>query len=86
MLSIIKQDCRSTTGRNLRKLMLFLNKTSINDISKDDFAKLTYNVIPPGEEWKINLAKEIIDVKNNHLDIGTLDNAEADDILEFILT
>ena len=38
------------------------------------------------EKWKINLAKEIIEVINRNLEMGILDTAELDDILEHILT
>ena len=79
-------DCRSTTGRNFRKLMLLLNKTSVSDISKDDFKTLTYNAAPSSDEWKIQFAKEIIRVKHNELEIENFKYSEIDEMLEHILT
>ena len=38
-----------------------------------------------GEEWKLNMAKELCDVKSGHLDIDNLNKAEASTILENIL-
>ena len=48
--------------------------------------KSTYMEIPTGEEWKLNIAKELCDVKSGHLDIDNLNKAEANTILENILT
>ena len=36
ILKIVKEDCRSTTGSNLRKIMLELGKRHVNEISKVD--------------------------------------------------
>ena len=86
MLAIVKRDCRSTTGRNLRKIMLLLNKTNIENISKDDLKTLQYHPAPPDDEWKIQLAKELIKVKHNELIIVNLNTAERDEIMDHILT
>ena len=80
MLAVVERDCRSTTGRNLRKIMLLLNKANIDNISKDDLKKLQYHPAPPGDEWKIQLARELIKVKQNELVI------ERDEIIDHILT
>ena len=63
MLDVIKRDCRSTTGRNLRKIMLLQHKACVEDISIEEFKQTTYNVTPLDEEWRINLAREIFDEK-----------------------
>lgn len=86
MLSVCKYDCLSTTGRNLRNIMLRVTKSCVDDIIIDDIKTLVYNVIPPGDEWKVNLAKEILDVKGRDMELKILNNAELDDILEQILT
>ena len=86
LLFVIKHDCRSTTGRNLRKLMLIQRKSNVEEITIDEMMKSTYMEIPTGEEWKLNIAKELCDVKSGHLDIDNLNNAEANTILENILT
>ena len=86
MLEIVERDCRSTTGRNLRKIMLLLIKTNIKNISKDDLTKLQYHPANPGDEWKIQLAKELTKVKNNELIVENLNTAEMDEIMIHILT
>ena len=86
MISIVRCDCRSNTGRNLRKLMQIAEKTSIDDLKKDDFDKLIYKKIPVGENWKIKLAEEIIEVKNGNVHVDNLTSDEINEILTFIVT
>ena len=87
MLSVVKHDCRSTTGRNLRNIMILVGKSNVEDISKDDLRSQYYHAVPKGEEWKISLAEELFQVKNHgHLEIESIDATEAGEILEYILT
>ena len=86
MMSVIKHDCLSTTGRDLRNLMLLQEKATITKIDTDHFRKSTYKEIPTGEEWKVNMAKELLDVKNGHLFIENIKKEESSIILQNILT
>ena len=70
LLPVMKHDCRS----------------NVAEITIDEMMKSTYMEIPTGKEWKLNIAKELCDVKNGHLDIDNLNKAEANTILENILT
>ena len=76
MLFIVRRDCRSNTGQNLRKLMKIAGNTRIDDLKKGDFDDLVYNEIPIGQEWKIRLAEELIDLKNGIMDIKILTSDE----------
>ena len=40
-------DSRSTTGSNLRKLMLLLGKHTLEDIEVKDIDKVEYSVVEP---------------------------------------
>ena len=86
MLFIVRRDCRSNTGQNLRKLMKIAGKTRIDDLKKGDFDDLVYNEIPIGQEWKIRLAEELIDLKNGMMDIKILTSDEINEILTYIVT
>ena len=68
----INDDCRSTTGANLRHMMKLTRKSRIEDMMQSDFDELTYNKIPEGDEWKIAAAAELIQLKNNVLDVDML--------------
>ena len=78
ILKIVKEDCRSTTGSNLRKIMLVLGKRNVNEISKVDINNQIYNSIPSGHEWKVSLAKEILQIKNDNLETENLNATELD--------
>ena len=86
MLKIVKQDCRTTTGRSLRKLMLVLEKPNVDEISKVDIKNQIYDSIPPGHEWKVSIAKELLQVKNNELETEYLNSSELAEILHHIFT
>ena len=44
-----------------------------------DFA---YHTAKEDDEWKINFVKELIDVRNDHLDVAGMDSDELEEILE----
>ena len=84
MLSTVKTDCRSTTGNNLRNIMLLVNKTTLNDVR----VKTLINRSMPlhHNKWKVDIAKEIIEVKNEKLELQILSYKELDNVLEVIIT
>ena len=86
MLEIVMLECRSNTGRNLRRIMKKVNKHSINDIELKDIQMLTYKRVPDNEDWKIDLAKELLKVKNNDLFIDNFTNEEISDLLIDVTT
>ena len=86
MLDLIKNDCQSTTGRNLRKLLLLTEKTHIEELRSDDLKNICFYDVPQGEKWKARLAMEILDVRNKTLDIDNWNTASLDDIMGEILT
>ena len=86
LLSFIKNDARSTTGSNLRKILLFTKKNNIDELSKDDVAALHYHEADPNEGWKIKMIKEITDVKFNQLEVENFTNDELEEIMSFLCT
>ena len=82
MLYVVKNDCRSTTGNNLRKIMLMLNKHNLDGIAKYDLSNLLYDKVPPDDEWKVTLAKEIIDARDKLTALPGFSIDELNHILE----
>ena len=58
MMVIVKEDCRSTTGKNLRTILLRVGKSNVNELSHHDIKGLVYHNIPTNEEWKVNFTKD----------------------------
>ena len=55
-----EMDTRSTTGRNLRNIMLLLNKTSIKNITFSDIQALEYCAADEEREWRIELLELLL--------------------------
>ena len=68
----MKNDARSTTGYNLRNMMLLFKKNHIDDISEKDIIEYVYAPVEKNDEWKIQIMKELIDVKNGELQIENI--------------
>ena len=81
VLHVIRNDCRSTTGRNIRKLLLENDALQLYDI---DFDGLPYKCIPEGDSWKIGMVNEIIDVKSGKLELTNFTLEEVDDLCKSI--
>ena len=76
-----EKDCRSTTGRNIRKLLVANNVINIQDI---DTKLIPYYTIPEGNEWKIELVNEIVNVKAGIANVNNFTVEELNDICEFV--
>ena len=63
LLNLVKNDVRTTTGSNLRKIMLLSGKNTIKEVldSRLDFE---YHKLEEEEVWKVDMLKEIIDIQN----------------------
>ena len=86
LLSFIKHDVRSTTGSNLRNILLMTNKNHIDELRKEDVQKLRYQNENQNNYWKIGFIKEITDLKFNQLEVDNFSKEELDEILTFLCT
>ena len=84
LLHHIGNDVRSTTGRNLRNILLQTDKTSVDQLVKTDISGLQYHPTLPSDKWKEGLVKEILDLRSNKLEINGFDDDELECILENI--
>ena len=58
LFNTIKDDCRSTTGRNLRKITILCE--TANQPTGKDIQKLSYRALPHTENWKVNMLEELL--------------------------
>ena len=86
LLAFIKNDVRSTTGSNLRNILLLTDKSNIDDLRKDHIKEIKYQDVDPSNEWKIGFIKEITDVKFNQLEVENFSKEELEEILDFLCT
>ena len=72
LLIHVKQDVRSTTGSNSKKIMLLSGKTRVEEVDQSDATKLKYHQQNDDEEWKVVTNKELIDVKYGRKELKNL--------------
>ena len=83
---IIKHDCRSITGHNLRKIMQYCGKSRISELTSVEVGKMTYHPISNNEVWQISLVEELLDIRSNSSNIDDWSKEELSDLLEYIST
>ena len=86
LLDKVKYDVRSTTGNNLRMLMLRTQKSSVDELSKEDYKKIDYHKIRDEEQWRLSLIDEIIDIRYKQLDVEGFESEEIEEILNYVCT
>ena len=60
LLHLIRDDTRSVTGANLRKILLQTDKLQSVDLVKRDALKLEYHPLMPEDMWKSSLINELV--------------------------
>ena len=83
LFDTVKYDCQSTTGRNLRMLMLRYERNNIRDINTKMLTNYEYAKIPDEENWRINLIKELIDVRHGIKSLPHCNRDEVKCLLDF---
>ena len=80
MFNLVKSECRSTTGRNLRRILLSTNQSVSNstlELKLDE----PYFEIPSNESWRVPFVQEILGAKYGKLKIENFVPEELDTLL-----
>ena len=78
---------RTTTGSNLRNILLQTNLLNVDELQPDTVGQIRYKEILEIDKWRISLIREIIDMK-----CGAIDEPEGwlleelQDILNVVCT
>ena len=81
LLSAIRMDTRSTTGKNLRQIMIISGKLSIEDIDTEDSNFFEYFPRPVEDDWKSELIKIMMDEREQ----GNLDETDQE-LMDYLCT
>ena len=84
IFKLVKNDCRSVTGRNLLNIMILVNKTSIESLVPGDALDIKYHEIEEQQAWKIGVVKELTDVKFGEAFVEGFSRKELDAILNHV--
>ena len=86
LLQTIRKDCRSVTGSNIRNIVLMSGKDDINQLSQSDIKNMIYMPVAEHDRWKLNIVKELIDVKWGELSVEGFEDEDIDVIIEELCT
>ena len=72
ILSAIEQDVRSSTGKNMRMIMIESGKHYISDITVHDFKAVSHHTYEDDEQWRIEFIKYLLEQRET----STLDEGQ----------
>ena len=86
VFQIMRKNCQSVTGSNLRKIMLLVGKHNVDDLEVSDAYKVKYTVVPDDDLWRLDLANEITEIKFGDLQVEGFTWNELQEILNEVCT
>ena len=86
LLRLIQSDTRSITGCNVRKILLLVKKSKVEDITKEDIENIEYAALSNDDIWRVKLIHEITDVKFGQTVVEGFSVEECDEILRYACT
>ena len=63
LYEITKNDVRTTTGSNLRNILLLTDLSNVDDLMPSMVEQFKYKEISNTDMWRVPLIKEVIDMK-----------------------
>ena len=79
LLKLSEKNTNSTTGKNLRNIMLICKKQFIEDIEIEDTCNFLYFPRPGDDDWKLEMLQHLVEERNT----GGLDDSQVE-WLEFL--
>ena len=84
LFDMAKQDMRTTTGSNLRNILLMTDLLSIDELKPSIVDKIKYNQVMEEDIWRVSLIREIVDIQNGNKSIPLgWSNSDLEEILTF---
>ena len=63
LYSIAKADVRTTTGSNLRNILLKTNLSNVDELCPSAVSNIQYKEISDMDRWRIPIIRQLIDIK-----------------------
>ena len=77
------KDTRWVTGSNVKRILPLTKKIKLDDITANDIDNIVYEEIPEGKRWRIELIKELTDIKFEQLELDGFSHEKYEEILKF---
>ena len=71
------------TGSNLKRILILTKKTKVEDVTSKDIEDIEYAKMCQEEKWRIEMIKELTDIKFGQLELDGFSNEECEEILNF---
>ena len=84
LIHLVKDDVRTITGSNLRRIMLWSGKDSVDQVF-DEQVDIEYHEIEDDEVWKVEMIREVNDALHGCTETN-LDREQLGDVLKFLCT
>ena len=66
--------------------MELVNKDNIEELIVEDAQMIVYKEIPAEESWRIDVVKDIIDIKNKNASLENFTDEDLENMLDFVCT
>ena len=86
VFEVLRKDCRSTTGANIRNIKLECNSGPSEQLSAERVSSLKFHPVPQEEEWRIDFVKDLMSMRDNGMDDNTMSKDELITMLEHLCT
>ena len=80
LLNTIMYSVKSTTGYNLRRIMLETDRVDVNQLDNFKIEDIKYHPVQNEDKWKVSVIKECIDAKFGKCEIDRFSTEELDEI------
>ena len=77
-------DTWSTTGSDLRNILLRTSKSSIHELVPEDAFSVDYHPIANSDKWRVDFISEIIQTKHKQFNISNIPEDDLEEILFFL--
>ena len=87
LYKLSKNDVRTTTGANLRNILLLTNLSNVDHLKPSIVDQISYKIINKEDQWRVRLIKELIDIKFGTMNLPEeMTMQEVEDILDYACT
>ena len=80
------KESRSTTGKNIRRLMILFDSGSYSELEKNVMKDVPYVAADEKDEWKIEAVKDLTEAKFDGDILPNFTSTEIDEIRQYIAT
>ena len=83
---LVKEDCRSTTGSNIRNISLDCAVDQVHPFAEVNIENKDFFPAPPDSAWKAPLIRELIDIRDGDCDNAGWTTEEVNFTLDYLCT